>query len=284
MLWFLLACIWAATFPAIKIGIQTMQPMTLVAHRMIIAALVLLAFIVYKRIPLHTSISIWLHGIAIGLTGNVIPFFLISWGETTVDSSVAAVLMGLTPIVTVFLASLLFADEPLTGRKVAGLSLGISGLLILVGVGVFSEAGQHVPGLLAIAMAAVFYALNTLYVRKFVHQGGIMLAFVACLAGALITSPVAIAVDKEHFFQMPSLSALLALLYLGVIATALATFVYLYLIPKIGAGRMSQINFLIPVLGAFFGVVLLNETLDANLIIALITVIGAVYLVNREKG
>ncbi len=282
--WCLLALIWSSSYAFIKIGIQSIAPMTLVTGRILIAAGLLYLFMKYQHMALPSISSDWLHFVFIGAFGNVVPFFLISWGEIYVDSGLAAVMMGIAPVLTVLLAHILFEDERLNFSSLLGANLGVVGLIILVGIDVLSGIGKHPGGQLAILGAATCYAMTTLYVRKFVRLPAPIMATGSTIVGLFLIFPIALILEKPFTQDLPDLHSLYAMIYLGLFSTALANLIYFYLIPRIGAGKMSLINFVVPILGALIGIVWLEELFRWTMIAALLIVLAAIYLVNRRTG
>lgn len=282
ILWLVLAITWSFSFSAIKIGVETITPVSLVAGRMLIASGLMFLILKIQKQSFSVKPNDWQHFLVAGILGNVLPFFLISWGELHVQSGLAAVMMGIMPIMTVLLAHVFLKDEPLNLMSFTGVAIGFTGLIILVGGSVFRELGNHLSGQLSILAAAISYAMTTVYVRKYVTTSAPIMATGSITVGALIISVAALIFDQP-FGHVPSTASMIAMLYLGVFATAFATTVYFYLVPLIGANRMSQINFVVPVLGSAIGIVWLGEQLKPSVFIALITVLVGVYLVNRSK-
>ena len=245
---------------------------------MVIAAVILVFLLKIKRIslPLNAG-SLGVYFIT-GVVGNVIPFSLISYGEIHVESGLAALLMGITPVAVVFLAPFVLADEQFTFKSILGCFVGIAGLVLLVGSSALDGIGAHALGQITILGAALCYAITTLYVKRYVTVPPLCVATGSTLVGAVLISLVAFMFESPYTLS-PTLSSVFASLYLGFIATALATLIYFYLLPQIGARRMSQINFLVPVLGTFTGVLFMGDIFTSNMILAFIFVLCAIYLV-----
>lgn len=284
LLWLLLAVFWSGSYAAVKIGLEDFGPLTIVAVRMLIGAALLYLVLRLRSERLRMDgQALFAYGIS-AFFGNVFPFLLIGFGEMHVDSGLAALLMGIAPVATVFLAPLILPDEALTPRAVFGVLFGIAGLVVLVGVTALSGLGADVTGQLAIFGAALCYAGTTLYVRRFVSLPSLQMA-----TGALTFGAIPACIGAFFVFEapvsgaLPGNAAVLALLYLGVCSTAIATLIYFHLVPLLGAGRMQQINFLVPALGTFFGVALLGEPLEAKALVALALISVAVYLVSTAR-
>jgi len=249
ILWTLLALTWSSSYLAIKLGVETIQPLSLVALRMLIGTTVILIILRYKSLSLPTDINSWIVLFVSGVMGSIIPFSLISFGEQHVDSGLAALLMGIAPVVTVLLAPLSHRDERLTLPAVLGITVGITGLIVLVGPDALKGFGLHVTGQIAILGAALCYAFTTLYVRKYASLPALVMAAGSMLIGTLVITISAFLFENPLQASLPSTQSMVAVIYLGLFPTALATLIYFYLIPRLGAARMSQVNFVVPVAG-----------------------------------
>ncbi len=282
-LWLLVALIWGSSFAAIKIGVESIAPMALVAGRMIIASIVLLVILKMKSLSLPKDLRAWAIFLVVGLSGNVIPFYLISYGEIEVGSGLAALLMSITPIATVFIAPLILFEEKYNIRSTFGIILGVVGVIILVGVDAIFGIGENLTSQIAIISAALLYAFTTIFVKRFVTQKPIVMATGSILAGTIIITLIVLILDHPASYMLPKMNSFIAMIYLGIFPTAIATLFYFYLVPRIGASRMSQINFLVPVVGAFIGVFFLGETLGSSAIYALVIILFAIYLVSSGR-
>lgn len=282
ILWVLLAFIWGSSYLAIKIGIESIRPLTLVAMRMLIGTIILLVILRAQHLSLPRDLASWKVLTISGLFGSIIPFSLISYGELHVESGLAALLMGIAPVVTILLAPLAHKDDRLTKHSLIGIGFGIIGLLVLFGPAVLNGFGRHIIGQLAVLGAALCYAFTTLYVRKYANLPAVTMSAGSMLIGTIIIVSAALILDPPLASNLPSLPSWSAAVYLGIFPTALATWIYFYLVPQLGAARMSQINFMVPVVGAFLGIVFLNEALGINALIALVLILIAIYFVSYK--
>jgi drug/metabolite transporter (DMT)-like permease len=283
ILWLLLALIWSSSYAAIKFGIETIEPMALVSGRMLVGTAIMLIILKLRSGSLSGKIGDWRTFFISGMTGNIIPFLLISYGETNVGSGLAAIFMGITPVATVLIAPLFLPDEKLTAASIAGICLGAAGLVILVGPGALSGIGDHVIGQISIIGAALCCAFTTIYVRKYATRPPLEMATGSMLTGTIVIVIATLVFESPVQFSQPSTSSFVALVYLGIFPTACATLIYFYLVPRLGASRMSQVNFFVPVAGVFIGFFLLGEPMNPSTGIALITIIIAIYFVTSKK-
>lgn len=149
-LFLFLATIWSSSFLLIKISVETIPPYTLTAGRLCIAAIVFWIYLAATRekLPLNSgALTVYL---VVALLGHCFPYTLISWGETRISSSLAAILMGIMPVVVVFLAHWLIPDEPLNRTKAMGVAISFFGLLLLMGFATFSHLQQDLLGQLGV--------------------------------------------------------------------------------------------------------------------------------------
>lgn len=283
LLWLILAIIWSSSYAAIKLGIASISPLNLVAGRMLLGAVIMLLILRWRGQALSLSKQVWITYGVTGLLGNVIPFFLISYGEAHVESALAAIFMGLAPVVTVLLAHIILPDEPLNARSAVGVAIGFIGLIVLVRPSAFDSFGSHLGGQLAILGAALCYATTTLYSKRYAKRPPLEMAAGSMFVGAAAVTFVATLLFDPSSLQAMTGTSLAAMLYLGAFPTALATLIYFYLIPKLGAARLSQVNFAVPLGGALIGVLFLNETLVPSVGVAMIIIVAAVYLVTSSK-
>ncbi|HEX9584069.1 MAG TPA: EamA family transporter [Gammaproteobacteria bacterium] len=279
---FLLAVIWSSSFMFIKIGVATIPPATMVACRLLLAAVILLAYAGARGHRIPFTLAAWSTFAFVGVVGNVIPFALIAWGEIVVDSGLAAILMGTMPVATALLAHAFTGDEKLTPRRAGGVLMGFSGTVLLVGVSALSGLGAEVTAQMAIFGGALCYAITTVFVRRFARLPDPVMAAGAMLAGAVVIVPWAFAVDAPLGLD-PSWASVAAVAVLGVVSTAFAALIYFYLIRVVGAAVFSQVNFITPALGVFFGIVFLGEAPNADAWLALAMIVTGIWLVTRGR-
>lgn len=266
----------------IKIGVETISPFTLTACRLGIAAVFFCLYLAIRGewIPLHLE-AIKLY-VVLGLTGNSLPFVLISWGETHISSSLTAICMGIMPISTFVLAHFFISEEPMTRRKSIGVAFGFSGLLILVGLSAFSGIGEYLIGTLSVLGGALSYSVSTVFVYLQPTFDRYKMAAGTTLCAAFISIPLAFLVEDPLLLQ-PSKNSMLAVLLLAIFPTAIAIILYFRIIKALGATLFSQINYIIPVLGGLWGILLLGESLNWNIFVALFLVLCGVYLIQTKR-
>ncbi|MFK7792561.1 MAG: DMT family transporter [Devosiaceae bacterium] len=282
-LWLLLALAWSSSFSVIKLGIETVDPVVLVAGRMTIAAALIFGLFSAMGFRLSSRISDWISYTITGLLGSVIPFLLITYGEQSVDSALAAILMGLNPVITAALAASILPDERMTLRVFFGLLGALTGVALLVGTDALTGLSTTSIGQAAIVGATLCYATSTVYIRRFVKRPALEMAAGSSVVGTIAICLVVVIIGADVSSVDVSPASLGAIVYLGVISTAAANLIYFYLVPRLGATRMSQVNFAVPVGGTIIGIVFLSEIITAIQLFALAIIIGSVWLTTSAR-
>lgn len=254
-----LVAMWGSSFLFIKLGVAAVPPATLVAARLAIGALILLAVMRWKGLRLPPPGPMWGRYLVLGLVGNAIPFYLITWGQTVVDSALAGILMAVMPLATMVLAHLLVHGERMTAGRVIGFLGGFLGIVVLMaGRGAGGHAPVPLVYPLAVLCGALCYAANSVLTRL-LARGDVLVASAATLLVATVAAvPVALYTDRPWTLQ-PDATALAAIVWLGVGPTAVATLCYFRLIGLAGPTFMSLVNYLSPPVAVFLGVYLLGE-------------------------
>jgi drug/metabolite transporter (DMT)-like permease len=151
----LLSVLWGGAFFFVEIALLSFSPLLLIAVRFSMATLLVWIIVFAKGYPLPGSSSAWLAFLGSGLLNNVIPLILIVWSQTIITAGLAAILTAATPIIGVALAGLGLRDEPITRPKIAGTTLGLIGVGILIGPAALAGINTNLLAQLAVLGAAV---------------------------------------------------------------------------------------------------------------------------------
>lgn len=278
----LLGSIWGASYLFIKIGGDYVTPVTLVAMRTSLAAVVL--FIALKvrgeKLPARNE-PVWKWLAVMGLLNSVVPYTLITWGETRISSGLAAILVGAMPIFVVLLAHGMTHDEKLSPSKMIGIFAGFVGVVILFLPDVMQAATANIFGGLAVIAAALSYAFATIYARR--HLMGhphVTVAFGQMLMASVILIPSSLLLEHPWTLQ-PTPLALGAIGTLSILGTAIAYMLYYWLIANVGATRTSLVTYISPVIAVVLGAVFLQEQLQWSTVAGLVLIIAGVGLVTN---
>ncbi|MDN3268915.1 DMT family transporter [Streptomyces sp. MA15] len=275
----LLAALWGCSFAFIKVSLDTFAPLQLAFGRLLVGALVVAVILAVTKGGLPDRAA-WGHIVVASVFGNVVPFTLFAVGEQHTTSTVAGVIQGATPLVTLGLAALAISTEKPTARKVTGLVVGFLGLVVVVGPW-RAEGFGSVGGQLACVGAAVSYAVSFVYVRRFIAPYKI--PALAVTAGQL-TSAMVITGLVTTFgigWDLPgelTVKPLLSLIVLGGASTGIAFVLMNRLITDAGPTTASGVNYLVPVFSVVVGAVALQEAVTWNVPVGGAVVIASLAL------
>lgn len=258
-----LATLWGASYTFIKVGVETIPPVTLIAARTLIAGGLLLVVIRSRGLRLSKDAATWRRFLFQACLNSVIPFTLIAWAERTVDAGLATILNSTSPIFAFLLTAVMTRHEMVTARKLFGVFAGIAGTCLIIGVQALDGLGRELWAQLAIVAATICYAGAAIFGRTFKTLDPIMPAAGSLICGAAILVPISFAVDQPWMLA-PSRQSVLALLGLSVFSTALAFVIYFRLVQTLGSvGTTSQSYLRVPI-GVAIGAIFLGETLTST--------------------
>jgi drug/metabolite transporter (DMT)-like permease len=273
-----LAAIWGSSFMFIEIAIDDLSPAATMAGRLLFAAVALGAMLVASRgfgQALRSVRQFGRAGFVLGVISTALPFWLIAWGQTRIDSGIAAIGNASMPIFVALLAVRFAQHERVTGWRAFGLLLGILGVGVLVGVD--PEGGlAGAVGTLAVILASISYAAGSLYSQhKLGDSSGLLVSTASALWGALVILPFGIAQGPG---EVPRWGAIASVAVLGLLGTALGLLIYLRLLEAHGSAKASLVVYLLPVTALFYGTVFLDEPLRVTAIVGLALILAGVAL------
>lgn len=277
-----LGVIWGSSFLLIKVGVAELTPLQLVAMRVGTAAIAMLLTLRLTRQHFPKDWRSRRDLIIVGLVNTTIPFFLITWGEQSIDSGLATVLNATVPLFSLVIAHFALQDERITGMKLLGLLSGFVGVVVLASRSLGSmEAASPLAGQLAVLGASMCYAWATVYVRRNLrHLKPMVVSSGALLTAAVVTLVVTLVVDGVPTLGDISTSTLGAVLTLGLVNTYIAYLLFYWIIDRWGATRATLVTYVMPPVGLGLGVMFLGEQLDAYLILGSVLIGAGVALVN----
>jgi drug/metabolite transporter (DMT)-like permease len=270
-----LSSLWGASYTFVKVGVQTISPVTLIAARTVIAGTILIAIIHWRGLTLPKDATTWRRFFFQACLNSVVPFTLIAWAQQTTDAALATILNSTSPIFAFLLTMFVTRHEAMTGRKLFGVGAGIVGICLIVGVQAIGGLGQELWAQLAIVAATICYAGAAIFGRNFKGLNPIMPAAGSMICGAIVLVPASLITEKPWTLT-PSLESILALLALSVFSTALAFAIYFRLVLTLGSvGTTAQAYLRVPI-GVAIGVMFLREHLTSTALIGLVCVIAGV--------
>ena len=273
-----LASLWGASYMFIKVAVADIEPATMTALRLLLAASVLFAVLSARSGVRRAADDVRRTGgggVVLGLVNGALPFTLIAWGEKHIDSGVAAIANSSVPIFVALLALRFVPSERIRGARLFGVLLGLAGVGILVGVR--PEGGWWaVAGVLAVVVASLSYACANLFTQhRFSDESPLVVATAATVYGGLALLPFGL---LQLPTSLPGWKALASVAALGILGTAVASLVLYRMLVTFGAARTTLVTYLIPPVALVYGVVLLGETVTASAVAGLALILTGVAL------
>jgi drug/metabolite transporter (DMT)-like permease len=265
-----LALIWGASFMFIKVADRQLAPSTLILGRLAVAALTLAVFAPRGTLAAVRANARWI--VVVGLVNTAIPFWLLSWGETRIQSGLASIIQAAVPIFNAALAFLFFRELRVTGVKLAGVAVGFVGVALLVGA---QPHGKLLGALAVVGMAFCYGAGGLLASRHLREVPAHAVALGTSAVAALVAAPAGIAQAPSI---VPSWKTFGSIAMLGVVGTALAYLLFFALIRNAGSGYASLVTYLVPPVALAYGAVFLSEHFGATAFVALVIILAGVAL------
>jgi drug/metabolite transporter (DMT)-like permease len=278
-----LSLLWGSSYLFIKVAVAGVDPVTLVEGRLLIGAGVLLAIMRLQGRRLPRDSRTWLHILVMAFVGVIVPQVSIAWSEQHISSSLASILNATTPFFTLLFAAGIFHAEHFSRENVAGLVVGFGGMAVLTGSGLADLKSASTHGELAMLLSSAGYGFGYAYARRYLRGQAVVLAASEMLAAAALTVPILIA------FGQPGATALTpirlgAWLTLGVLSSGLAYILLFGLIEAIGATRSSFTTYLIPIVGVFWGWLLLGEGVGLRTLAGVLLILSGVSLATWPRS
>ncbi len=255
------AFVWGCSFLFIKLSLGFLTPFGVAFLRCALGALTLLVVLRLTHQSLPHERIVWFHLLIIALCINVIPGVLFAVAETRTTSILAGLINAMTPLTALIFIAVVFRDEPVTSRHLAGLALGFVGVLVILGVwrGLGKNPWWAVSALL---VSVTFYGIIFPYARRYLSPRElhpVSLASAQLLLASLTRLPTFIFFGTNgHAASFRALSAITAL---GVFGSGFAFMWNFRVIELAGSSRASTVTYFTPVVAMVVGVLFLHESL-----------------------
>lgn len=284
-----LGVIWGSSFLLIRVGVEQLSPFQVVFIRTAIAAVGLNVLLLLrgKHLPLNRRDLAPL--IILGIGNTTVPFALITWGEKSISSGLAAMLQSTASLFTLVIAHFFFTDERITPQKIVGLVVGFIGVSVLASRSIVD--GQfdvpQLAGSLAIVLASLFYAIFGVYSRKIIQNrfepmivsSGAM-TFAAITSGICMIAAPFLGGQAATPLDAVSGDVLGAVVVLGLVNTFIAYIIFYGILRELGAARTSMVTYIVPGIGLALGAIVLHEQVDWRLIAGALLIFAGIAIVN----
>ena len=270
-----LALIWGASFLFIKVAVRELTPATLITGRLGLAALTLALLVPFVVGTSDTVRQLrenawWL--VVVALVNTAIPFWLLSWGETRIDSGLASIIQASVPIFNALIAFVAFREVRVTGVPLLGVAIGFVGVALLVG----AQPEGKALGALAVVGMAFCYGLGGLLTGRYLKPvQPVVVGLASTAVATLVWLPVGVA---EAPAQAPGWKTIASVVALGIPGTALAYLLFFGLITGAGAAYASLVTYLIPPIALAYGAIFLDERFGASALGGLALILAGVAL------
>ncbi|KKJ78357.1 hypothetical protein WH95_03420 [Kiloniella litopenaei] len=272
-----LAAIWGSAFLAIKITVEDIPPATIAAGRLLVASIVIYAYMRSRSLHLPTDPKFWHQIILISFFSMAAPFAMISWAEQYISSGLTAILMATGPLIALILSHFFSTDDRFTLFKFLGVLVGFAGVLVVLGLDSFSGIGDNFYAQIITMLAAMCYACSGILVRRIKEKSNTVVTASILISATALILPVSLIFEAPWVAIASSESnSIFALLYLGLIPTALAFILRFYLIREVGVTFASYVGYLVPFFGVLWGALFLGERLPSTTIIGLLLILSGI--------
>ena len=277
----LLAVIWGSAFFNIKIATYSYEPFTLALVRVIFASIPLLLLCKLKKIKIEAFSENWKLYALIGLCNISIPFVLIAIGTSMINSYLAAILMSTTPLSGSLLAHFFLKDEKLSLPKSLGVLIGFSGIVLLFFDKVIINSENYLYALITI-LGSTFYCIGGLLTLKLKDKKNENVTTSTTLWSVIFLSPFSLVIETP-WNSSPTLASTISLLYLGVVATGFAWLIRFRILTVNGLVFQTQVAYLIPIFGIFFGYFLMDEIITWRVLVSLVIILTGIYIFKKNN-
>ena len=277
----LLAMIWGSSFSNIKIATYSYEPITLALVRVIFACVPLIILCKLKKIKLEAFGKNWKSYALIGLCNIAIPFVLIAIGTGKINSYLAAILMSTTPLSGSILAHFFLKDEKFTLPKFLGVLIGFSGIILLFFDKIIINNDNYVYALITI-LGSTFYCIGGLLTLRLKNKKNENVTTSTTLWSVIFLFPFSLIIETPWNLN-PSLGSTLSLLYLGVVATGLAWLIRFRILTVNGLVFQTQVAYLIPIFGIFFGYYFMDEIITWRVLLSLVIILLGIYIFKKNN-
>ena len=276
-----LGLIWGTSYTFIKLADAGLTPSQVVLGRLAVGLVTLLVITRVGKVKLPTFGPVWGHFCATAMLGMVAPFLLLAWGEQYASAAMAGVLIASLPLCTLAAVTVLLPAERASLQKICGLVVGFGGIVVIFAP--WRGGTGTLGGQFAVIAAAICYALQTVYIRKFLSPRGIP-ALALAAAQIIVATIIQAVITPALPWHAPHVTwkVVVSVLVLGALGSAVAYTLYFRLIADLGATTASSVNYLVPVVAILASVVVLSDTVSWNMLCGVALVLAGLAFAERR--
>ena len=260
----LLAAVWGGSFFFGEVALSEVPPLTITLHRVVWAVPILAVIVLLNGIAFPRSPSVWGAYLVMGALNNAIPFSLIFWGQTQIESGLASILNGTTAMFAAVVAGILLVDEPLTAKKITGAALGLAGVAYIMGPSALTDFNPSNLAQLAILGATLSYSFAGVWGKTaLTGQPPLMNALGMLVGSTVLMMPIVLVFDGPPNLEL-STNVWGALLGMAALSTAMAYVLYFAILVRVGTANLLLVTLLIPLFAIGLGFVFLGEKMGPD--------------------
>lgn len=277
---FFVGSIWGGAFVFVSVALDDFGPVSIAAWRVALGASVLavITLLIGQKFP--TGLRNWRNICVVGCLNSAVPFFLISWGQQLISSAESALLMAVGSFFALFLSHFSSVDERINKHRALGVTVGFSGVLVLVFWELLEQGTGGLVGQVAVITAGCSYATSAVISRRLTHLPMVSTSAGTMLSASVYMVPLAFVLEDPLPGQVSGASVF-ALVYLGVVATAMAMTVRFFIIRANGAVFMSLVGYLVPLFGVIWSSLFFEDAVKIQTILSLVLILLGIALTRR---
>ncbi len=272
--------VWGGAFLFVTLALEDFGPISIATWRVSLGAalLLMIAIVIGQRFP--RGWRNWRFIFIVGCLNSAIPFFLISWGQQSISSAESALLVAMGTFVSLLLSHYTIHDERINRERVIGVGVGFVGVMVLVFWDLIESGTGNLPGQIAVMIAGCSYAVSSVVSRRLTHLPMISTSAVTMASACLYMIPLAFLLEDPLPADV-GVKSIVALIYLGVIATALAFTVRFFIIRANGAVFMSQVGYLVPLFGVIWSGLYFADAINLQTILSLALIMIGIMITRK---
>jgi drug/metabolite transporter (DMT)-like permease len=279
----LISTVWGSTWLAIKVGVENAPPLMSAGLRFLIASVVLYALLRVQKLEIPGDPDARKLYLIMGLVSYAVPFAITYWAEQYVDSGLSCILFAAFPFWVAVFSHLWLKDEKLTGFTLAGVMLGLAGIVVIFAGDVKTGSVMTGLGMAGLVVSTIMQAFSLIQIKKLGHHiSPIVMNFVSMsiAAGVLLAASLA----SERWAGMTwSSDAVFSTLYLALVGSVLTFVTYYWLLKRVAPVYLSLSSFINPIVAVILGAAVRGETLGASVAFGASLVMVGILVANGRQ-